>query len=180
MTTITARPRVDPLFRTAAVLWVIWGIVHMFAGIATIGRATPEAVQGIADDVEPETLELDYPDAVGAIVNQHGFNLLWIGAVTLMCAWFIWRRSLVAVLLAALVGGFADIGYFIFLDLGGYVKFLPGTLMTIFFWDRIYNNWLAGNLLLMGPMLLGLCLAMLGLMAVMLFVWRHIKLALFR
>ena len=132
MTTITARPRVDPLFRTAAVLWVIWGIVHMFAGIATIGRATPEAVQGIADDVEPETFELDYPDAVGAIVNQHGFNLLWIGAVTLMCAWFIWRRSLVAVLLAALVGGFADIGYFIFLDLGGYVKFLPGTLMTIF------------------------------------------------
>lgn len=35
-------------------------------------------------------------------------------------------------LIAALVGGLADVGYFIFMDLGGFVNFLPGTLMTIF------------------------------------------------
>ena len=132
MTTITPRPRVNALLRTAAVLWVIWGLVHMFAGIATIGRDTPEAVEGIADGVDPAELAVDYPDAAGAIINQHGFNLLWIGAVTLICAWFIWRRSPVAVFLAALVGGLADVGYFVFLDLGGYVNFFPGTLMTIF------------------------------------------------
>lgn len=34
-------------------------------------------------------------------------------------------------LLAALVGGLADLGYFLFLDLGGYVEFVPGTVMTI-------------------------------------------------
>ena len=132
MTTITPRPRVTALLRLSAALWVVWGLVHMFAGIATIGRDTTEAVQGIADGFEPAALELDYPDAVGGIVNQHGFNLLWIGAVTLTCAWFIWRRSLVAVFLAALVGGLADVGYFVFLDVGGYVNFIPGTLMTIF------------------------------------------------
>ncbi len=41
-------------------------------------------------------LELGYPDAAGAIIDQHGFNLLWIGVVTLVCSWFIWHRSLVS------------------------------------------------------------------------------------
>jgi hypothetical protein len=42
----------------------------MLAGVVTIAGDTPEAVQGIADGVEA-TLEFDYPDAVGAIIDQH-------------------------------------------------------------------------------------------------------------
>lgn len=132
MNTIAASPRTVWLLRIAAVLWVIWGLVHMLAGALTISGGTTDAVQAIADGVEPATLEFAYPDAVGAIIDQHGFNLLWIGTVTLVCAFFIWRRSVTAVWLAALVGGLADVGYFVFLDLGGYVNFVPGTLMTIF------------------------------------------------
>ncbi len=49
-----------------------------------------------------------------------------------MCAYFIWGGSLPAAFLAGLVGGLADIGYFVFLDLGDYVNFVPGTVMTIF------------------------------------------------
>jgi hypothetical protein len=113
-------------------LWVVWGLVHMFAGIITMARDTPEAVGGIADDVDESVVDIAYPDAAGAIINQHGWNLMWIGAVTLVCAYFIWRRSMPAAFLAGLVGGLADIGYFVFLDLGGYVKFFPGTVMTIF------------------------------------------------
>jgi hypothetical protein len=30
-----------------------------------------------------------------------------------------------------LIGGLADLGYFLFLDLGGYVNFLPATMMTL-------------------------------------------------
>ena len=37
-----------------------------------------------------------------------------------------------AIFLAAITGGLADLGYFLFMDLGGYVKFMPGTVMTIF------------------------------------------------
>ncbi|MEO1056062.1 MAG: hypothetical protein AAFY28_04030 [Actinomycetota bacterium] len=131
------------LLRIAAALWVVWGLVHMFAGAVTIGRDTPEAVEGIADAVDPATLDIAYPDAVGGIINQHGFNLLWIGTVTLVCAWFIWKRSVVAVLLAALVGGLADIGYFVFLDLQHYVNFIPGTLMTIFSATAIITSFTA-------------------------------------
>ncbi|MDJ0710077.1 MAG: hypothetical protein QNJ14_06795 [Woeseiaceae bacterium] len=120
------------LLRIAAILWVIWGLVHAFAGIITIAQDTPMAVQGIADAVEPSVLDVDYPAAAGAIINQHGFNLLWIGCVTTICAFFVWRRSRSAIFLAALVGGLADVGYFVFLDLGGFVNFVPGTVMTIF------------------------------------------------
>ena len=118
--------------KVAAVLWIVWGLVHMFAGIATMTRDTPEAVQGIADGVDEAALDVAYPDAAGAIINQHGFNLFWIGAVTLVCAYFIWRHSMRAAFLAGLVGGLADVWYFVFLDLGGYVNFVPGTVMPIF------------------------------------------------
>ncbi len=124
------------LFKIASVLWFIWGAVHMFAGIMTMrGPLTGDisaAVAGIADKVDPASLQMDYPAAAGAILGQHGFNLLWIGLVTLICAFYIWRGNRNAIYLAAITGGLADVGYFLFMDLGGYSNFMPGTVMTIF------------------------------------------------
>ncbi len=119
------------LLRATCILWVIWGLVHILAGVMTISQDTPKAVAGIADAVNAETLNENYPDAAGAIINQHGFNLLWIGAVTTICAFFVWHGSKPAMFLAMLVAGLADIGYFIFMDLGGHVNFVPGTAMTL-------------------------------------------------
>ncbi|MEM6715184.1 MAG: hypothetical protein AAGD09_12490 [Cyanobacteria bacterium P01_F01_bin.56] len=119
------------LLKTSAILWVIWGLVHAFAGVMTISGDTATATAGIADAVDPATLAMDYPDAVGAIINQHGFNLLWAGVVTIIGGIFIWRKSVIAIFVTALVGGLLDLGYFIFIDLGGYNHFVPGTVMTI-------------------------------------------------
>ena len=119
------------VLRIAAVLWIVWGLVHALAGVLTISGDTATAVQGIADGVSPELLSLDYPYAVGAIVNQHGWNLLWFGLATVVGAIFIWRGSVTAIFTTAMIGGLADLGYLVFLDLGGYVNFVPGTLMTI-------------------------------------------------
>ena len=118
--------------RIAAVLWLIWGLVHLGAGILSLTGSTPELVQNIADAVPAETLEVEYPDAAGAILDQHAWNLAWFGAVALIGAVFIWRQNRTAIWVTAMVGGLADIGYFLFLDLGGYVNFAPGTVMTIF------------------------------------------------
>lgn len=117
--------------KIAAVLWVIWGLVHMFAGVMTISQDTVGSIAGIADGVDPALLAGDYHPAVGAIINQHGFNLLWIGAFTLVGAIFIWRANLTAIWTTAVVGGVTDIGYFVFIDLGGFANFFPGTVMTI-------------------------------------------------
>jgi len=117
--------------KAAAILWVVWGLVHMFAGVMTITQDTAGSVAGIADAVDPALLAGDYHPAVGAVLNQHGFNLLWIGTYTLIAAIFIWRANLTAVWTAAIVGGVTDVGYFIFMDLGGFVNFVPGTVMTL-------------------------------------------------
>ncbi len=123
-------------FKVSAVLWIIWGIVHMFAGIMTmkgyLSGDISASVSGIADAIDPTTLQMDYPQAAGAILAQHGFNLFWVGLVTLICAFYIWKKNTNAIFLAAITGGLTDLGYFIFLDLGGFVHFMPGTVMTIF------------------------------------------------
>lgn len=123
-------------FKVSAVLWIIWGIVHIFAGIMTmkgyLSGDISASVSGIADAIDPTTLQMDYPQAAGAILAQHGFNLFWVGLVTFICAFYIWKKNTNAIFLAAITGGLTDLGYFIFLDLGGFVHFMPGTVMTIF------------------------------------------------
>ncbi len=119
------------LLKTSAVLWVIWGIVHALAGVMVISGDTAVAIQSIADGVNSHSLAMNYPDALGGIINQHGWNLLWFGVVTILGGAFIWRKSIIAIFVTGMIGGLADLGYFIFLDLGGYVNFVPGTIMTI-------------------------------------------------
>jgi len=125
----------NTLFKVSAVLWIIWGLVHILAGVMTIkGVLTKDisaSIIGIADAVKPESVKMDYPDAAGAVIGQHGFNLLWIGLVTLISAFFIWKGNKSAIFLAAICGGLADLAYFLFLDLGGFVYFVPGTIMTL-------------------------------------------------
>ncbi len=122
-------------FRISSILWILWGAVHILAGVMTMkGILTDDitaAIAGIADKVDPSELQRNYPKAAGAIIGQHGFNLLWIGLVTFVSAFYIWKGNRNAIFLAALTGGLADLGYFLFLDLGGYVNFIPGTLMTV-------------------------------------------------
>lgn len=89
------------------------------------------SVSGIADAVEPSLLHVDYPDASGAIIGQHGFNLFWIGIVSFIAALYVWKGNKNAIFLAAICGGLADLGYFLFMDLGGFVNFIPGTIMTL-------------------------------------------------
>jgi hypothetical protein len=123
------------LFKMAAVLWIIWGLVHILAGVLTMNFILSgdifASISGIADAVNPDTLQADYPAAAGAVIGQHGFNLFWVGLTTFISAFFIWKGNKNAIFLAAIVGGLADLGYFLFLDLGGFVNFVPGTIMTL-------------------------------------------------
>lgn len=123
--------RVSAALKIAAVLWVVWGLGHVAAGVMIIDANATSAVQLAADAVDPAKLEADYPAAADAIINQHGWNLLWGGAVTAIGALFVWRHNATAVFLNALVGGMLDVGYLVFVDLPGYANFVPGTMMTL-------------------------------------------------
>ena len=123
------------LLKTSALLWLIWGIAHTFFGImimnGVISGDIASSIIMIADSVNPSKLRMAYPDALGGILGQHGYNLLWFGIVTTIGGIFIWKINKMAIFLTALVGGLADLGYFIFVDLGGFNLFMPGTLMTL-------------------------------------------------
>lgn len=119
------------------------------------------------------------------IVATWALNMeaMGFGDVTLMAmigALVGWQASLIAFFLSPFAAiAIVLVRYVVTRD--AYTPYGPylcgGTLLTIVYWDRLYNGWLSTNLLMMGPMLLWLCLAMLGLMGVLLMVWRRIKLA---
>ena len=87
--------------------------------------------QAIADEIDPTSLAAAYHEAVGGVLNQHGWNLAWFGNVTLIGSVFIWRENLTAIWVTGLIGGLADLGYLLFVDLLAYVNFVPGTVMTL-------------------------------------------------
>jgi hypothetical protein len=97
----------------------------------TIVQAPSEGFAAIADAVAPALLVAEYHPAVGGVLNQHGFNLLWIGLATVVGAVFIWRSNMTAIWVTGMVGGLADASYLLFVDLPGYVNFFPGTVMTL-------------------------------------------------
>ena len=117
--------------KISTVLWVIWGAVHAFAGAVILMSDAAGGISAIANAVDPALLSADYHPAAGGILNQHGWNLLWFGAVTLIGGVMIWRGSMTAIWVTGMVGGLADIGYLVFVDFPGYVNFFPGTVMTI-------------------------------------------------
>lgn len=121
----------SPLLKVITVLWVVWGLVHALAGVLTISQDTPQAIAGIADAVDPAVLVGPYHEAAGALINQHGWNLFWIGLFTAIGGVSIWRGNATWLFFTAVVGGLTDVGYFIFMDLGGFVHFVPGTVMTL-------------------------------------------------
>lgn len=118
------------LLKVATVLWVVWGLVHALAGVMVLSSDASGGFQAIADAVDPSSLVYAYEPAVGGILNQHAWNLLWFGVVTIVGGIFIWRANMTAIWVTAMVGGLADLGYLLFVDFPGYVNFFPGTVMT--------------------------------------------------
>ena len=136
------------LLKIAAVLWVIWGLVHLLAGVIVLTSDASGGFAAIADAADPATLAAEYAPAVGGILNQHGWNLGWFGIATVIGAVFIWRGSITAIWVTGMVGGLADLGYLLFVDFPGYVNFMPGTVMTIVSASAIalsFYVWLGGR-----------------------------------
>lgn len=117
--------------KVAGALWIVWGLVHLFAGVLVLIGDTASGFQAIADAIDPSELDADYHPAVGGVLDQHAWNLAWFGSATIIGGVFVWRQSFTAIWVTGLIGGLADLGYLLFVDLPGYVNFFPGTVMTI-------------------------------------------------
>ena len=119
--------------KIAAVLWVIWGLVHMLAGIIVIPADASAGFAAIADAVDPELLKAEYHPAVNGILDQHGWNLFWGGLVTIIGAVFIWRKNLTAIWVTGMVGGIARYRLSRICRFSRLCKFLPWYGYDVYF-----------------------------------------------
>jgi len=115
-----------------------------------------------------------------------GLEAMGFGDVTLMAmigAFIGWQGAVAAFFLSPFAAIAIILVQFI-ITRNPRVPFGPylcaGTALTIVFWDDVYNQALAPNFQLLGNMILWMCLALLGIMGVLLFVWRQIKAMIFR
>ncbi len=121
------------MLRASAILWAIWGVFHLFIGIAMIVLFQNGHPQGDFQAI-PATLNFTMFDmeslfAPIGTLKQHAFNLAWIGAIVTVGSYYVWKMNKTGLFACALIGGMADLGYFLYIDLPGYA-FTLGPEMT--------------------------------------------------
>ena len=125
--------RATMALRAAASLWFIWGVFHLAAGAAVVvflaGEHPDGELQAIPGVLEVDFFGVDSTFASIANMQQHGYNLAWIGVVVTIASFWVWRGNRLAVATCVVLGGLADLGYFVFVDLAGYAD-PPGPQMT--------------------------------------------------
>jgi len=116
------------LFRVASVLWAMWGLLHLVAGFVVLSTFASE-VHGVPESVTLTAMG-DMPFHVRRTLAEHNFNNMWFGLVVTVGSVLVWRGSRLGVLLCAVVGGLAHLGFTIFLVVPGYSNAV-GVAMTV-------------------------------------------------
>ncbi|MEM6912906.1 MAG: hypothetical protein AAF511_02910 [Pseudomonadota bacterium] len=100
-----------------SVLWLVWSVLHIIPGLMMMQSAIAadlSSIKFLFPKTDPDLLMREHALEVAAIsvtFGQHGFNLFWFGVVALACSFLIGsRQSRVALIVAAVVIGCADLG----------------------------------------------------------------------
>ncbi|MFG0254640.1 MAG: prepilin peptidase [Rhodopirellula sp. JB053] len=166
-----------PSWKILAVIWVVGivaiSIVYQISGIHWLGLASSLMGLAVGGGIV-WSIRL-----VGGWAMQ--MEAMGFGDVTLMAmigAYIGWQASLAAFFLAPLAAIVIVLIQFVATrdratPFGPYL--CAGTVLTLIFWDEVYNARLRTTIALMGDLLLWLGLAMLGLLGGMLMVSRWFK-----
>ena len=112
------------LFKISSALWVAWGVFHFVLGVGLIylfslGSEALSIDMVANDPLWAGLFKTDDP-MVTAHLRNYSWGIGWYGLVTTMGAYFVWKEKAEAIFLCAIVGGLADTGYFMFVDLAGF------------------------------------------------------------
>ncbi len=117
------------VFRVAAVLWAMWGALHLVAGLSVVTTLASEVV-GVPESVQLTVMGGELPFHVRRTLAEHSFNNTWFGLVVLVGSVLVWKRSRLGVFVCTIVGGLAHLGFTIFLVVPGYSNAV-GIAMTL-------------------------------------------------
>ena len=122
-----------------AICYVLWGAMHVAIGIQILvvntQRSTHAVINTLYQDSFQSTPEHLGP-VVGALMNQHGWNLLWFGLFAVVVGVLWNRRNNVAAYWANLaVVSLADIGFIAAILVPGHINVwmgLGGPILWVF------------------------------------------------
>lgn len=118
-------------YKWGAIFYILWGIMHMMFAIQIFMLNTEEStyavVQGIYSDAGPITTPEELGSVMGALMNQHAWNLFWFGAfAAVVGVFFNWRNSIGGFWSNLAVVSLADLGFIGAVLLPGYVEPMVG------------------------------------------------------
>ena len=125
--------------RIGAVAYVLWGGLHLFAGIALVFSAHTDIngfLAGMATAMEPGAVpQLAEGTVVSGVGAFHSFNLAWLGAFVVVVALrWNWRNALAGFWVNAVLVGMVDLGLILFLQVPGYMAWadgIPGPVLYV-------------------------------------------------
>ena len=118
-------------YRLGAIFYILWGIMHAMFGaqiiLLNMKHSAYAVIQSIYADTGPVTTPEKLGSVIGAIMNQHGWNLLWFGVfAAVVGAFFNWRNSISGYWYNLAVVSLADIGFIVAVLIPGYVSPMVG------------------------------------------------------
>jgi len=118
-------------YKWGAVAYVFWGIMHALIGIQifmlNLGDSPRAVITGLYRDAGPVPTPAEPGSVVGALLNQHAWNLLWFGlfAAVVGAVWN-WRNSVAGYWANLAVVSLADVGFIAAVLIPGYIDFWMG------------------------------------------------------
>lgn len=124
-------------YKIGAVFFILWGVMHIAFAYQifdmNINGSTIDVIDTIYLDAGPVETPRELGSVIGALMNQHAWNLLWFGVVsTVIGVFFNWRNSVAGYWVNMVVVGAADIGFIGAILLPGYASLAVGIWGPIF------------------------------------------------
>ena len=118
-------------YKLGAIFYILWGIMHAMFGAQIImlnmSESSYAVIQSIYADIGPATTPKELGSVIGALMNQHGWNLLWFGVFAVVVGAFCnWRNSVSGYWYNLAVVSLADIGFIVAVLIPGYASLMVG------------------------------------------------------
>lgn len=118
--------------KVGAVLFVLWGLLHILGGAIILMAVGESPAQGYAIYQESST---PYSELAGAVLGYLAYSFIWIAVVvTVIGIRYNWNNSEQGLMLNTALVGLTDLGLVIFLVLPGFVSYgeaAPGLLLFV-------------------------------------------------
>jgi hypothetical protein len=119
--------------RIGAMLYILWGLLHILAGVWMLDKLSSEGGRGLLAMIGTAVPRDELPTAVGGVAEGvlgfHSWNMIWLGAFALIVGAFLnWRNSRIGYWSNLGVVGAADLGLIFAHLLPGHMALADGFL----------------------------------------------------